>query len=215
MADTGQQTTPSQTASTKMGASLLVSDENQPVFAEARRLKRLDELGEAQRATLGFFMFLALALVWIGNGVLMDPLWQTAKVGKNHVMVLRKDTQVGMIKMFTILYWIFMVMTLVMGILSIKYSQGDYAPGQKPRSGGFIMGIFYLCLFGLALAGACGAGFLTSKAWKAKTDPANPKQVLLSFTRGQLTCVKIMAVLIWADIIFAAFLYVWHTHKLK
>jgi hypothetical protein len=67
-------------------------------------------------------------------------------------MVLRKDTQVGMIKMFSILYWIFMVLSLVMGILSMKYSQGDYAPGQKGKSRGFIMGVFYLCLFGLGVS---------------------------------------------------------------
>jgi len=169
--------------------------------------RELADVKEGQKAVLGFFMFLALALLWIGNGVLMDPLWQTTKVGNKHVMTLRKETQVAMIKMFSIVYWIFFAMSIVMTGLSL-----DKAPRESPF---FLVGMFYLCLAVLGVVGMVGAGYLTAKVWKAPEDPTNKDRVLLTFTRAQLTTVKILCVLMWADIVFAAMLFIWKTYNLK
>lgn len=157
-----------------------------------------------QRVVVGFFMWVALALLWIGNGVLMDPLWQVTKVGDQYIMALRKETQVGMIKTMSLVYWIFLVLVMVMASLSID--KKHKAPGN------LLSGIFYFCLGALSLVGMVGAGFLTSKVWKATPDPTNPHQVLLRFNRGQLVCVRIMCVIIWADIVFAALLAVRKDH---
>ena len=176
-------------------------------LGKADMQRELADVKEGQKAVLGFFMFLALALLWIGNGVLMDPLWQTTNVEDKHVTTLRKDTQVAMIKMFSVVYWIFFALSIVMTGLSL-----DKAPRESPS---FLVGIFYLSLVVLAVVGMVGAGYLTAKVWKAKQDPTNKDRVLLTFAHAQLTTVKLMCVLMWADIVFAALLFIWKTYNLK
>lgn len=179
----------------------------QRVFERNTAEIHLEQTKDGQKAVLGFFMFLALALIWIANGVLMDPLWQTTKVGDKHIMSLHKDTQVGMIKMFTIMYWIFFALSIVMSGLTLDKA--------RKESSSFMAGIFYLCLSVLSFVGIVGAGYLTSKVWSAKQDPTNKQRLLLTFSHAQLTTVKIMCILIWADIVFGALLFIWKTYNLK
>lgn len=169
--------------------------------------QKLERVKGQQKIIVAFFMFLTLALIWIANGVLMDPLWQTTTIGNKHIMSLHKDTQVGMIKMFSIVYWIFMALTIVMSVLTFdRHEKG---------SSNFLTGIFYLCIVALTITGLVGAGYLTAKVWKAKQDPTNKRRVLLTFSRAQLTTIKIMCIMIWSDIVFAALLFIGNEYKLK
>jgi len=157
------------------------------------------------KAIFGFFLFVSLILVWLGNGVLTDPLWRTQGGSGIWSISIRKGSQEVMLKILTIAYWVH----LAAGFILVLYIATKEMKGGAHSK---LSDIVHFVMFGLGVLEMVGAGFLTKKLWEAKTDPDNHDNVLLNFTYSQVVMVKIMSVLIWVDIVFAGLLFIHHVY---